>query len=153
MEIKTDDLSSGEVIELLQVHHQEMMRHSPPESVHALDLSTFKSKEITFWRAKDKSELAGCGALKELDATHGEIKAMRTATPFLRMGVAAKILNEIINESLKRGYTRLSLETGSMSAFTAAHSLYKNFGFEKCGPFAGYKEDPYSIFMTKHLSE
>lgn len=92
--------------------------------------------------------MLGCGALKELDAAHGEIKSMRTSTVHLRKGVAAKLLEHIIREARQRAYKRLSLETGSTAAFSPARSLYIRFGFKECPPFAGYVEDPYSIFMA-----
>jgi putative acetyltransferase len=93
----------------------------------------------------------GCGALKELDAGHGEIKSMRTAASYLRKGVGSFLLQNIISEAKHRGYRRLSLETGSMPYFAPAHSLYRKFGFQRCAPFAEYREDPNSIFMTREL--
>lgn len=98
-----------------------------------------------------RNDLLGCGALKELDPYHGEIKSMRTAKEHLRKGVAKKLLQHIVEEAKKRGYQRLSLETGSMDAFEPARKLYASFGFEYCKPFSDYKEDPNSVFMTKEL--
>ncbi|MBV9926164.1 MAG: GNAT family N-acetyltransferase [Acidobacteria bacterium] len=151
MEIKVDDLSGREVHELLREHLGDMHLHSPPESVHALDLEALRRPEITFWTAWEGGELLGCGALKELDAAHAEIKSMRTAAAHLRKGVAARLLRHIMEEAARRGYTRLSLETGSAEAFWPARRLYERFGFEYCGPFEGYREDPYSVFMTRGL--
>jgi putative acetyltransferase len=125
--------------------------HSPPESVHALDIDALCSPEITFWAAWEERELLGCGALLELDSRHGEIKSMRTATAHLRKGVASRILEHIIKEAERRSYTRLSLETGSMEAFAPARTLYTSFGFVFCEPFADYVPDPYSVFMTRAL--
>ena len=93
----------------------------------------------------------GCGALKELDPTHGEIKSMRTASAHLRKGVAAALLIHNMEEARRRSYRRLSLETGSMDAFAPARSLYTRFGFRFCPPFADYVEDPFSVFMTLEL--
>ena len=87
----------------------------------------------------------------ELDGTHGEIKSMRTKAKFLRMGVGQALLHRIISEANMRGYTRLSLETGSAAAFKPALALYEQNGFEVCGPFSDYKHDPHSVFMTKIL--
>jgi len=151
VEIKVDDLSGREVHELLREHLGDMHLHSPPESVHALDLEALRRPEITFWTAWEGGELLGCGALKELDAAHAEIKSMRTAAAHLRKGVAARLLRHIMEEAARRGYTRLSLETGSAEAFWPARRLYERFGFEYCGPFEGYREDPYSVFMTRGL--
>lgn len=151
MKIKIDDLNGWEIYELLQEHLRNMALHSPPESVHALDLDALRQPEITFWTAWENNELLGCGALKELNAQHGEIKSMRTASGHLRKGVATKILDHILNEARRRGYKRLSLETGSAAAFEPAQKLYANFGFTYCEPFADYIKDPYSVFMTKSL--
>ena len=125
---------------------------SPPESTHALPLEGLRKPEVTFWTAWEHGELLGCGALKELDAGHGEIKSMRTAARHLRKGVAKAMLEYIIAEAERRGYRRLSLETGSMAAFEPARQLYSRAGFTYCEPFAGYIEDPNSVFMTKKLS-
>lgn len=115
------------------------------------NLEGLRRSEITFWSAWDGTELAGCGALKELDAHHGEIKSMRTASKYLRKGVATKVLQHIIAEAKRRGYRRLSLETGSMEYFEPARRLYTKFGFRNCAPFADYLEDPNSSFMTAEL--
>jgi len=151
MNIKTDDLSGSEIYELLQEHLQSMRLHSPPESIHALDIEALRKPEITFWTVWDGGELLGCGALKEIDSRHAEIKSMRTSSLHLRKGVAKNLLDYIIKEAERRGYSQLSLETGSMEAFEAARKLYANFGFRYCEPFADYVEDPYSVFMTREL--
>ena len=124
---------------------------SPPESVHALDLTKLRQPDITFWCAWQGTELLGCGALKELSPGHGEIKSMRTAIVHLRKGVAAKMLKHIIEEAHRRKYRQLSLETGTAQAFAPAHKLYTGLGFQTCGPFGSYVEDPHSVFMTKAL--
>lgn len=136
---------------LIRGHLQGMHLHSPPESVHALGLEALRQPGITVWSAWDGQELLGCGALKELDPAHGEIKSMRTATPHLRKGVAAAMLTHLMDEARRRNYARVSLETGSAAAFEPARALYARFGFENCGPFADYMADPYSVFMTRSL--
>lgn len=151
MKIIKDDLTGTEVAELLREHLQSMTLHSPPESIHALNIEALRKPEITFWSAWEGDELAGFGALKELDDRHAEIKSMRTASSHLRKGVAKRLLQHILDEARWRCYRRVSLETGSMDAFQAARRLYASFGFIYCGPFADYKEDPYSVFMTKEL--
>lgn len=151
MEIKIDDLQGDEIINLLQEHLKDMYLTSPPESVHALDLDGLRQPEITFWTIWENNNLAGCGALKELSETHAEIKSMRTATEFRRRGVAAKLLQHIVDEAKGRNYQQLSLETGSMAYFQPAYKLYLRFGFTDCEPFSDYKEDPNSIFMVKKL--
>jgi putative acetyltransferase len=151
MEIKIDDLTGADIAELLREHLANMAENSPPESVHALPIEELRKPDITFWSAWDGSQLLGCGALKELDPQHGEIKSMRTASAHRRKGVAARLLQHILDEARRRKYKWVSLETGSMEAFTPAHRLYTKFGFKECGPFAGYVEDPNSIFMTQEL--
>jgi putative acetyltransferase len=151
MEIRIDDPARREIRELLEEHLRDMAVHSPPESVHALDVDALRAADITFWAVWEDEELLGCGALKQLDPLHGEIKSMRTSPLHRRKGVARHVLEHILSESINRGYTRLSLETGSMAAFEPARRLYAAFGFEHCGPFADYVLDPYSVFMTKTL--
>ena len=148
LDIKMDNVTSPKVIALLEDHLQSMTLHSPPESIHALDVEELRKPEITFWSAWEGEELLGCGAIKELDLNHGEIKSMKTAPNHLRKGVARKILIHIIKEAKKRGYERLSLETGSMNAFLPAKKLYESLGFRYCEPFSDYVEDPNSVFMT-----
>ncbi len=152
MEIKLDDLTGDQIGNLIGEHLQSMDLHSPPESIHALNLEQLKQPGVTFWSAWEQNELLGCGALKELDSEHGEIKSMRTSSLHLRKGVARRLMDHIIQEAKCRGYRRLSLETGSMEAFEPARRLYESLGFQYCVPFADYVEDPYSAFMTKELS-
>lgn len=151
MDIRVDNLSSPEIIRLLHEHLQSVALHSPPESVHALGLEALRNPDITFWSVWQDSELMGCGAIKELDFRHGEIKSMRTVSLHLRKGVAVRLMHHILEEAERRSYERLSLETGSMDAFAPARSLYASFGFNPCGPFANYVEDPYSVFMTREV--
>ncbi|WP_217597398.1 GNAT family N-acetyltransferase [Cohnella sp. GbtcB17] len=151
MKIVVDDLSGPEVAALLEEHLRGMAADTPPESVHALDLEGLRRPEITFWSAWDGPDLMGCGALKDLGGGHGELKSMRTAAAHLRKGVAAGLLAHIVTEARGRGFKRLSLETGSPDSFFPARKLYEKFGFEYCGPFADYEEDPYSVYMTMTL--
>jgi putative acetyltransferase len=151
MEIRPGGLDRPEVHELLREHLRTLAQHSPPESMHALDLESLQQPGITFWSVWEGRELMGCGALKELDARHGEIKSMRTAAKHLRKGVAARLLNHITEEAVRRAYQRLSLETGSMHAFAPARRLYADSGFQECAPFADYVLDPNSVFMMKQL--
>ena len=135
------------VIELLGEHMRGMLANSPPESVHALDVSGLKDPAVTFWAMRVDEKVVGCGALKELDAGHGEIKSMRTSEAFLRKGLGRRMLEHIIEVARHRGYRRLSLETGSGPAFEPAHALYLDYGFAFRGPFADYTDDPFSRFM------
>src|SRR5436190_10655996 len=147
LKIRIDDVQGAEIIELLQEHLRSMQRVSPPESMHALDLAGLRQPEITFWTVWDGTALAGCGALKELDRLHAEIKSMRTAYAYQRKGVASALLRHIVAEAQRRGYRRLLLETGSMDYFEPARKLYAAFGFARCDPFDKYVEDRNSVFM------
>ncbi len=151
MKLEVDDLTRPAVHALLQEHLLSMHELSPPESVHALDLARLRQPEITFWTAWEGQVLVGCGALKELDRAHGEVKSMRTPNAHRRQGVGRAILRHIIDVARSRSYERLSLETGSMEAFAPARRLYASFGFTRCGPFGEYVEDPHSVFMTLRL--
>ena len=151
MDIRRDDLTGPEIRAFLEEHLRDMHRASPPESVHAFDLSGLQRPEITFWTVWSDGELLGCGALKEIDPGHGEIKSMRTAVAHRRAGVAQALLRHILRVAEGRGYRRLSLETGSQGAFEPARRLYASFGFHGCPPFNGYGEDPNSVFMTRPL--
>lgn len=151
MEIKMDDLTGSKVQALIQEHLQGMFDNTPAESVHALNLDGLKGPEITFWSAWEEDELLGCGAIKELDDTHCEIKSMRTSSAHLRKGVARKILEHILSVAKERNYQRLSLETGSTESFEPARKLYESVGFQYCKPFSDYTEDPLSSFMTKEI--
>jgi putative acetyltransferase len=150
--IRVDDLRGPKIRALLEEHLRNMYEITPAKSVHALDLEKLRAPGITFWTAWDAKELVGCGALKELDARHGEIKSMRTPTALRRRGAGRAILAHIVAVARERGYGRLSLETGSFDAFIPARRLYESFGFSYCGPFADYVEDPHSAFMTLSLA-
>lgn len=151
MEIKIDDLTGPEVTALVSEHLRDLALRSPVESMHALDLEGLRVPDVTCWSVWEGDDVVGFGALKELDPGHGEIKSMRTATGHLRKGVASQLLQHMIDEAKRRGYRRLSLETGSMAAFEAARELYARFGFVDCEPFDGYVEDPNSVFMTREI--
>ncbi len=151
MDIRRDDLTGAEIAALLNEHLRDMHRVSPPESIHALDLEGLRKPAIIFWTIWDEGSLAGCGALKELDPQHAEIKSMRTAFSHRRKGVAKQMLQHLLKEAKQRGYTRVSLETGSMEFFIPSRTLYASFGFAYCPPFADYIGDPNSVFMTKAL--
>jgi len=149
--IRLDDLRGPEIAALLTEHLECMAQVSPPESRHALNLERLREPGITFWTGWARTQLVGCGALKQIDSTHGEVKSMRTAKTHLRQGVASMLLQHIIAEARRRGYRRLSLETGSMPYFEPARSLYRKAGFKECAAFIGYKPDPNSSFFTQEL--
>ena len=149
--IVEDDSFGAEVVALLSDHLASMHQHSPAGSVHALDPGGLRDPAVTFWSAWVGRDLAGCGALKELGPAHGEVKSMRTAPAFLRQGVAAALLDQIVATARARDYRQVSLETGSGPAFAPAQALYARHGFVPCGPFADYVDDPFSRFFTREL--
>lgn len=151
MEIRRDDLTGHEIRALLEEHLRNMHSLSPPESVHALDLDGLRRPGVTFWTVWSGTQLLGCGALKELASDHGEIKSMRTVEHHRRNGVGRAMLRHIIDEARRRGYTQLSLETGTQPGFAPARRLYQAHGFVDCPPFADYSDDPNSCFMTLRL--
>ncbi|WP_295496901.1 GNAT family N-acetyltransferase [Sphingorhabdus sp. EL138] len=148
MHIIKDNLTGPEIRALLETHFAGMLASSPPGSCHFLDFEGLNAPDVTFWSIWDGDSLAGCGALKELEADHGEIKSMRTHADHLRKGAGAMMLTHIISEAREREYRRLCLETGSSEAFVPALALYEAHGFQICPPFANYVEDPFSRFMT-----
>jgi putative acetyltransferase len=148
---RVDDLSGAETRALIARHLDGMRASSPPESVHALDIDRLRSPEVTFWSVWVGSELAGCGALKVLDARRGELKSMRVADAFLRRGIGRAILDHLMTEARRRGMETLWLETGSTAPFIPALRLYESAGFVRCGPFGDYADDPFSVFMTRAL--
>jgi len=151
VKIIVDDLSGPEIAEFLDEHVQEMRAFTPLESKHALDLDGLRKPEITFWSVMDDDRLVGCGAIKRLDEGHAELKSMRTAPTRKGSGIASHLLEHIITEARQMGFTRLSLETGAAEFFRPARKLYEKFGFDYCEPFADYRPDPHSVFMTRAL--
>ncbi len=151
MHIEADDLSRPVVHALLAEHLASMRSQSPADSVHALDLARLQRPEISVWTAWEGATLLGCGALKALGPTDGEIKSMRTPETRRRRGAGRALLMHLLDVARSRGYERVSLETGSQAAFEPARRLYAQAGFERCGPFADYRDDPNSVFMTLRL--
>lgn len=151
IETRIDDLSSPAVQALIAEHLAGMHSNSPPGHVNAFALDSLRQPLVTFWSAWRGRDLCGCGALKELDSSSGEIKSMRTRPAFLRKGVGQAILDEILRTANNRKYKRLYLETGTGPAFAAAHSLYLRNGFDWCGPFGSYAATDFNVFMEKAL--
>ena len=157
LHIRLDDLSDPRIATFLEEHLQDMRATSPPESVHALDLSKLREPSVHFWSAWLPSEgvsdgtLVGTGAIKRLNAQHAELKSMRTAAAFRGRGIAKQVLLHILEQSRALGLKRLSLETGTQPFFAPAHSLYLAHGFASCDPFGSYTLDPHSRFLTLAL--
>jgi putative acetyltransferase len=149
--IEIDDLSTAEVQELVAEHLAGMHSNSPPGHVNALAIQGLRKPEVTFWVARIKGQLGACGALKELDASSGEVKSMRTRPAYLRQGVGQAILEEIIRTARARGYTRLYLETGTGQGFAAAHAFYQSNAFTRCDAFGDYPATAFNLFMVRAL--
>ncbi len=146
-----DDLSREATRRLIARHLAGMHANSPPESVHAFDVDKLRRPDVRFWSAWAGGEIAGCGALKRLDDARGELKSMRVADAFLGRGVGRAMLEHLIAQAKASGMQSLWLETGSAPAFEPALRLYESAGFVRCGPFAEYKKDPFSVFMTRTI--
>lgn len=151
IEIEVDDLSDGRLIALLEDHRENMLKHSPVDSVHALDVNALHHPDMIFWRATVDGHLGACTGLKRLDDHSAEIKSMKTSVAFVRQGLAKALLDNLIEYAIATGYRNLYLETGSMDVFIPARCLYAKLGFEECRPFADYKPDPHSVFMRLSL--
>ncbi len=152
MEVVPGNFADPRVVALLEAHVAAMRIHSPPGSVHALDLARLQTPDISFWTVLDGGVPVGCGALKALDGATGEIKSMRTDATHLRKGVAALMLDHVIGVARERGYRRLSLETGSGEAFVPALALYRKNGFVSGAAFGGYKATDFNQFLHLDLS-
>ena len=151
LEFRVDDLSGEPTRRLIARHLAGMRANSPEESVHALDIDALRGPDITFWSIWIGDDIAGCGALKQLDADRGELKSMRVADQFLGRGIGRAILEHLIAQARERRMKSLWLETGSSEAFIPALHLYESAGFTRCGPFDGYADDPFSVFMTRAI--
>ena len=146
-----DDLSRAVVVELIELHMRAAVESSPWGSVFALDPTGLRDPAITLWTAWEDDALLGMGALKRLDADHGELKSMRVAPAHLRRGVGGMMLAHLVSEGRAAGYRRLSLETGSNEPFAAARAMYARAGFVPCSPFAGYTDTTFSRYYTLDL--
>ena len=142
------DFDDTALARFLQDHLDEMRPTAPPESRHALNLSELNRPEVRLWCARRDAELVGTVALARIDATHEELKSMRTAPNHRGRGIARNLLRVAVDDARSRGVRRISLETGSMGFFARARALYQSEGFVPCDPFAHYTPDPNSVFLT-----
>ena len=149
--ITTGDLTDPAVLALLQHHLVRARAETAPGSAHALDVGGLRAPDVSFFSAWDGAALLGVAALKRLSADHGEVKSMRTAEDSRRRGVGTALMQHLIGEARRAGLTRLSLETGSWAYFEPARAFYRRHGFRDCAPFAPYRPDPNSVFMTREL--
>ncbi|HEX4848637.1 MAG TPA: GNAT family N-acetyltransferase [Novosphingobium sp.] len=149
--IREDDLTGAAIAALLRLHLDEMHQWSPPESVHAMPIERLRAADVTFFSAWAGERLAACGAIKQLDPGHGELKSMRADPAFRGRGAGKAVLLHLMAVARERGYARLSLETGRPEQFLPARRLYESHGFAECPPFGDYTADPFSICMTRTL--
>lgn len=153
MLVAIEDPTTPDIVALLEEHLADMHAGSPPESVHALDVEALRAAHVTFLAARDDDgSLLGVGAIAEIEPGHGELKSMRTGGAHRGRGVAGAIVEALLDLARERGYSRVSLETGTQDYFAPAHRLYERAGFAECGPFGKYTLDPYSRFYTLPLS-
>ena len=145
------NFDNPEVHELLTKHFVELRAAQPEGSAHVLDIPGLKDKSIKFWSLWQDEMLMGCGALKFLEKDHGEFKSIRIHNNFRRMGNGINVINHLINEAKKLNIKKLSIETGAGEFFKPARKLFKKCGFEACDPFAHYKEDVNSVYLTKSI--
>lgn len=150
--IRTAQLDTPEFRALIDTHAALMLSLSPPESCHFLPMDGLRDPAVTVWEMRDEDSLIGCGALKHLSGSHGELKSMHTLASRRGLGLGRCMLDFIVAEANSRGYSRVSLETGSMDGFRPSRELYRSAGFQPCPPFGDYRQDPNSVFMSKELT-
>jgi putative acetyltransferase len=150
--IQQDDPTRDDVQALIREHLADMYATSPAESVHALDVTALTAPGLTFFTARDDDLLLGCGALKELSPTDGELKSMRTTAAARGRGIGTLMLAQLLDEARRRGYRTVHLETGTQDFFAPARRLYEQHGFVECPPFADYTEDPVSVYYVLELT-
>ena len=146
------NFDNPKVNELLKKHFIELKEASPDGSAHVLDIPGLKVSSIKFWSLWENQKLMGCGALKFLDKGHGEFKSIRIHDNFRKKGNGINVINHLITEAKKLNISRLSIETGAGDFFIPARKLFKKCGFEPCKPFAHYKEDINSVYLTKLIN-
>jgi putative acetyltransferase len=146
--IGIEDPRSDEVRAVLERHLAFANTHTPPEGVHALDLSGLLDPAVTLFGARLDSRLMAVGAIKELDDTHGELKSMHTIEEARGQGIGRAMVEHLLGVARERHYERVSLETGFTDAFIPAHALYARCGFAPCPPFGDYVGSPTSACMT-----
>ena len=148
MKLIEGNFDNPKVNNFLEKHFLELRSVSPEGSAHVLDIPGLKDSSIKFWSLWEDDKLIGCGALKFLEKDHGEFKSIRVIDEFRKKGYGIRILEHLINEAKKLSIKKLSLETGSGDFFLPARALFKKIGFTECAPFAHYKKDPNSCYMS-----
>ena len=146
------NFDNQEVNDLLVKHFIELRAASPEGSAHVLDIPGLKVSSIKFWSLWKDEKLFGCGALKFLDERHGEFKSIRIHDNFRHQGLSVKIIEHLIEEAKKLDIERISIETGAGKFFEPARKLFKKCNFLPCKPFAHYKADQNSIYLSRLIN-
>ena len=146
------NFDNPEVNKLLTKHFIELRAASPEGSAHVLDIPGLKVPSIKFWSLWENEKLFGCGALKFLDKNHGEFKSIRIHDDFRNKGYGIKVIEYLIDKAKELNIERISLETGAGKFFDPARRLFKKCDFKPCEPFAHYKEDVNSLYLTKIIN-
>jgi putative acetyltransferase len=153
LQIAESDPQAPDVLALIEAHLAFARGESPPEHVHAMAPVGLTDEKVTLFGARRGGLLLGIGAIREIDSDHAEIKSMHTAAAARRQGVGRAVVDHLLEVARDAGYRRVSLETGTMEAFSPARALYKEVGFETCAPFGNYTDNPFSTCMTILLSQ
>jgi putative acetyltransferase len=152
--IAVEDPNRDDVRHLVQAHRDWSLQQTPPEFSFSVDAEAVAEAGITLFSARSlDGDLLGIGGLKELDLHHGEIKSMHTAAPARGCGIGRAVLMTLLGETKRRGYTQVSLETGTGESFRAARALYASAGFRPCDPFAGYANTQHNLCMTLNFGK
>ena len=151
LQIRRESPLAADLALLFQRHSADMHADTPPESIHMLPREALEAPSVIFAVARLSGQPVAMGAVKRLDARHGELKSMHVLAEYRGRGLSRQMLHHLIDEARAIGLQRLSLETGIQPTFIAARALYQREGFAGCGPFAGYGPDPNSVFMTRTI--
>jgi len=151
IEIRPADLDDARIRALLATHAERALSNARCRVGHALDLDALRVPQIeviSLWR---DGEPIAVGALRVLDASHGELKSMFVADAARGQGIGVRLLDHLVDAARGRGMKRLSLETGTSAYFDAARRLYAGRGFERCEAFADLPPHPDSVFLSRSI--
>lgn len=150
MRISLESADQAEVSQLIEALDAFQKPLYPAESHHGIDLAALLQPNVLFAVARDEQGRAiACGAMV-IEATYAEIKRMYTSPACRGKGVATALLRFLEDQAGDRGRSIFMLETGYLQA--EAIALYARSGYERCGPFGSYCEDPNSVFMRKNAT-
>ncbi|MGH2894728.1 MAG: GNAT family N-acetyltransferase [Solirubrobacteraceae bacterium] len=148
LDIGIADPRTDDVRQLVELHLRFGRSHCPPQDAHALEVDDLLDPAVSLFSIRCHGELLAVGALKRLDGQHAELKTMHTVDHARGRGIGRTMLDHLVGVARERGFERVSLETGSMEAFSPARSLYASAGFAPCEPFGDYRPGPNNVYMT-----